>query len=410
MEKMTLGKELSILFKLISTNSISIVALILLVLLAIVFITTNKKTAKFTKYIYLSIYTIITVFIIIVYNKYILDFIDYLMNNLFVAIYFPNLAIYFGAIIISNIIALISIFNLRITKLIRNINIIMFSIINFLLILLVGVITDHKLDIYSLTSIYDNRNAHALIELTSILFILWMIFLIIYRCIRIYQINKYGEKETVKVIEKQVEKIIEKPVVEEKIVKERILPENIVEVSIPNFAKQGSLEIALDEKDLEYRTNIEVEKRINTKIREAHAFDKMLTKDDYIVLLNLLKQNKNKPLEKLGEDKVEDDFDDFEDDYEEDTEEEAIEETTIEETKTEPVVVTERLGEEKVEDEEEITEEIIEETEEESKEETEVEIQEEEPEYYDEPKLFKILDDDQSSYIRLQELYESVNL
>jgi len=402
MEKMTLGKELSILFKLISTNSISIVALILLVLLAIVFITTNKKTAKFTKYIYLSIYTIITVFIIIVYNKYILDFIDYLMNNLFVAIYFPNLAIYFGAIIISNIIALISIFNLRITKLIRNINIIMFSIINFLLILLVGVITDHKLDIYSLTSIYDNRNAHALIELTSILFILWMIFLIIYRCIRIYQINKYGEKETVKVIEKQVEKIIEKPVVEEKIVKERILPENIVEVSIPNFAKQGSLEIALDEKDLEYRTNIEVEKRINTKIREAHAFDKMLTKDDYIVLLNLLKQNKNKPLEKLGEDKVEDDFDDFEDDYEEDTEEEAIEETTIEETKTEPVVVTERLGEEKVEDEEEITEEIIEET--------EVEIQEEEPEYYDEPKLFKILDDDQSSYIRLQELYESVNL
>ena len=402
MEKMTLGKELSILFKLISTNSISIVALILLVLLAIVFITTNKKTAKFTKYIYLSIYTIITVFIIIVYNKYILDFIDYLMNNLFVAIYFPNLAIYFGAIIISNIIALISIFNLRITKLIRNINIIMFSIINFLLILLVGVITDHKLDIYSLTSIYDNRNAHALIELTSILFILWMIFLIIYRCIRIYQINKYGEKETVKVIEKQVEKIIEKPVVEEKIVKERILPENIVEVSIPNFAKQGSLEIALDEKDLEYRTNIEVEKRINTKIREAHAFDKMLTKDDYIVLLNLLKQNKNKPLEKLGEDKVEDDFDDFEDDYEEDTEEEVIEETTIEETKTEPVVVTERLGEEKVEDEEEITEEIIEET--------EVEIQEEEPEYYDEPKLFKILDDDQSSYIRLQELYESVNL
>lgn len=377
MEKMTLGKELGILFNLIFSNSISIVALILLITLAIIFISTNKKTAKITKKIYFAIYAIILVFVLITYNKYILDFLDYMMNNLFVAIYFPNLAIYFAAIIISNIIVLISIFNFKVSKIIKNINIVMFTIINFLLVLLIGVIVDKKLDIYSIESIYNNRDAHALIELTSIIFILWMVFLMIYKCIRIYQTNKYGEKETVK----ETIKVIEKPVVEKKIVKERILPDNIVEVKIPSFARQGNLEIKLDENELEYRTNIEVEKRVNTKIREAHVFDNMLTKNDYIVLLNLLKQNKERPLERLGEDKVED-------------EEETVEETTIETT--------------------EVTKETTVETTEEVKEEATTEVVEEEnskeEEYFDEPRVIKVIDDDQSSYLRLQELYESVNL
>ena len=415
MEKMTLGKELSIFFKICASNSISIVALIILVALAIIFITTNKKNNKVTKKIYITIYAFITAFVVVAYHKHIGHFLDYMMNNLFIAIYFPNLAIYFAAIIISNIVVLISIFNKKITKLIRNINIIMYTIINFLLVLLIGVITDKRLDIYSVTSIYDNANAHALIELTSLIFVLWMIFLMIYKLIRMYQTR--DEDETVTVIEREVEKKVP--------VKERILPENIVEVSIPNFAKKGSLEIELDEKEIEQRTNIEVEKRINTKIREAHFFDKMLTKDDYIVLLNLLKNSKkNKEvlinttdeivnskveldskeeiidtkkednhLERLSEeieiDELDED-DDFLDDFFEQKEtatEETVEETTEEETTIEETITTE---------EEETIKEMI----------------DEEDDYYIEPRVIKIIDeeDDQSSYFRLQELYESVNL
>ena len=244
----------------------------------------------------------------------------------------------------------------------------MYTLINLLLILLIGVITDKKLDIYSQTSIYENYTAHALIELTSLIFILWMIFLIIYKLIRIYQVNRDGEKLPVKVIEK--------PIIEEKIVKERILPDNIVEVAIPNFAKKDSLEINLDEDEIEYRTNIEVEKRINTKIREAHAFDKMLTKEDYIVLLGLLKQNKEK-------------------------QEESNEELISEEEEKEIInSIEEDIQEETVEDEI-VEEEVIEEKQEEIV---------EEDEYSEEPKVIKVIDDDQSSYIRLQELYQSVNL
>ena len=373
MEKMTLGKELSIFFNTLFSNNLSIILLLVLIALAIIFILTNKKNAKVTKRIYIGIYAFIIIFVIVAYNKYILDFIDYMMNNLFIAIYFPNLAIYFAAIIVSNIVVLISIFNFKVTKLIKNINIIMYTIINLLLILLIGVITDKKLDIYSQASIYDNATAHALIELTSIIFVLWMIFLIIYKLIRIYQTNKDGEKLPVKVIEK--------PVIEEKIVKERILPDNIVEVTIPNFAKKDSLEINLDEDEIEYRTNIEVEKRVNTKIREAHAFDKMLTKEDYIVLLNLLKQNKNN-LEESNEDIIT-----------EEEQEEIIEEinSSIEENIEEEVV--EETTEEEIVEEETVEEEVI-----------------EEDEYSEEPKVIKVIDDDQSSYIRLQELYQSVNL
>lgn len=362
MEKMTLGKELNIFFDTLTSNSLSLVILLILVALAIIFIFTNKKNAKITKKIYIGIYAFIIVFVIVAYNKYIVDFIDYMMNNLFIAIYFPNLAIYFAAIVISNIVVLISIFNFKVTKLIKNINIIMYTLINLLLILLIGVITDKKLDIYSQTSIYENSTAHALIELTSLIFILWMIFLIIYRLIRIYQINRDGEKLPVKVIEK--------PIIEEKIVKERILPDNIVEVAIPNFAKKDSLEINLDEDEIEYRTNIEVEKRINTKIREAHAFDKMLTKEDYIVLLGLLKQNRDKQEDESNEELIS-----------EEEEKEII--NSIEEN------VQEEIIEEEIEEQEEIIE---------------------EDDYSEEPKVIKVIEDDQSSYIRLQELYQSVNL
>ena len=226
MEKLTFGKEMNLFFKIISENKFSIVILLFLLFLAFIFITTNKKNIKTTKKIYIGIYSFITLFLLVFNFKYLGKFFDYMMNNFFIAIYFPNFAIYFAAIIISNIIVLISIFNQKITKLIKNINIIVYTFITYLLILLIGVISKADLDVYSQASIYKNNSAHALISLTSTIFMLWIIFLVLYTIIKKF-ITKDKAKE---------ELPSQEVIVKEKIVKERILPDNIKEVPIPAFA------------------------------------------------------------------------------------------------------------------------------------------------------------------------------
>ena len=210
-----------------------------------------------------------------------------MMNNLFIAIYFPNLAIYFAAIIISNIILLTSIFSDKITKLIRNINIIIYAIINYILILLINVISVNNLDIYSRKSIYRNTNAYGLIELTSIIFMFWIIFLIIYKVIRNYQTKNKKEVIARKVIYK------EKP--------KRKLPSNIIPTNIPKLVLQEK-NIQLDENKIQELTDKEVQRRVNIIINESHQLDNFLTKRDYINILKILKKEiLNKKVEKKVE-------------------------------------------------------------------------------------------------------------
>ena len=271
MEKLTLGKELSLFFKIISENKFSIVILLFLIFLTFIFITTNKKNIKTTKKIYIGIYSFITLFLLIFNGKHLGKFFDYMMNNFFIAIYFPNFAIYFAAIIISNIIVLISIFNQKITKLIKNINIIVYTFITYLLILLIGIISKSDLDVYSQASIYKNTSAHALISLTSTVFMLWIIFLVLYTIIK-----KFITKDKVK----------EEVIVKEKIVKERILPDNIKEVPIPAFA---TVVTPITEEEINKKAEIEIQKRVNTRLRETHQLDNMLSKKDYMIILKMLK-------------------------------------------------------------------------------------------------------------------------
>ena len=184
MSKLSLLDKLKVLSDVTSSSGLFAVAILFFVILTIILITTNTKTKKISKISCIIIYGIITLITLLFYNKQLFDFFDYMMNNFFIAIYFPNLAIYFAAIITSNIILWTSIFNRKITKWIRTINTIVFSIIHYLLILIINVITKNKLDIFSQTSVYQNQDAQALIELSSTIFIIWILFLIIYKIIQ----------------------------------------------------------------------------------------------------------------------------------------------------------------------------------------------------------------------------------
>ena len=131
-------------------------------------------------------YLMLMISIFLIFNSSLSKIFDYMMNNFFIIIYFPNIAIYLAAIIATNIILFVSIFSNKTSKVIKNINIIVYTIINYLLVLLLFTVNKSGLDLFSQSSIYQNQNATALIELTSILFIIWVIFLVLYKVILSY--------------------------------------------------------------------------------------------------------------------------------------------------------------------------------------------------------------------------------
>ncbi len=235
MSKLSLLDKLKVLGSITSSSGLFVVAIVILIALAWLLIATSTRTKKVSKFICIAIYGSIILVSLIFYSKELSGMFDYMMNNFFIAIYFPNLAIYFAAIIATNIILWISIFNRNITKWIRTINTIIFCIIHYLLILVINVIITNKLNILDMASIYKNESALALIELSSTIFIFWILFLIIYKIIRIYQQKELPAEPLVKKEEIIPKNQTSEPVIKKEIVYKRKLPDSIVKTEVPSI-------------------------------------------------------------------------------------------------------------------------------------------------------------------------------
>lgn len=252
MMKTSIIDKLNIIFELTKSSNIFIAVIAFLLFIVVVAITNNKKNESTTKKIYLCIYAFIILAILITYYSSFGKMFDYLMNNLFIAIYFPNLAIYLVALIVVNIIFLVSVFKQDISKIIKNLNAIVFAIMNYLLALILNIIHTNKLDVFTQTSVYENKEAQALIELSSTIFLIWIFFLVIYKMIMMYQrkINPIDAYRVEKVIVEKRKRILPSNIREiraTEVVKlgtrERILPENIKEIRSPKYVKSLPTEV-----------------------------------------------------------------------------------------------------------------------------------------------------------------------
>jgi hypothetical protein len=219
MSKLTLWKKLAIFWQVSKSSYLFLIVLAVLLILGFIFLTTNKRNIKKRKLAYIISSAIILTLMVVFYHGSLASIFDYMMNNLFIAVYFPNLAIYFAAIIIMNVILWVSLFSFKTTSIIKKVNVCIYVVMNYLLALLLSVINTNKLDIFNQTSIYGNNNARALIELSSFVFVIWIIFLIIYKLILIYLRKDYKPK---------VKKVIVKKTV-------RKLPENFIPTTTPEY-------------------------------------------------------------------------------------------------------------------------------------------------------------------------------
>ena len=273
MSKLSFIDKLRILLNISKSSSLYIFILALLIFVGIIFITTNKKNAKRNKMIYASISVFILVTLVVAYHASLSNMLKYMMDNFFIVVYFPNLAIYLAALIATNIILWISLFNYKTTKSIKTLNVSVYIIMNYLLALLLNIVNKNNLDIFTQKSVYGNKNATALIELSSIIFIVWIIFLVIYKIILIYIRKDYQPKVKKILIKKKVKK----------------LPENFAPLETPTFiyGRDPKMPVKVVEKEVIVTEHVE-------KDENLQDLDSMLTLDDYKTVLKMLKSQKDK--------------------------------------------------------------------------------------------------------------------
>lgn len=202
MIQFSFSEKMKTLFELVSSSPFFIFLIVFFILLGIVLFDTIKYEKRRIKKTYALMYLAIFLAIIIKYNTSLLQLLDYLVNNIFVILYYPNLAAYILMIIISNILVIRAVFKRDMSKPLKTINIMFYCLKMFMMILILDNITKNEIDVYSQLSIYTNNQLTMLVEVSSALFFIWLLVLFI-----IWMVNKLtkiltNDKKSIKVVEK----------------------------------------------------------------------------------------------------------------------------------------------------------------------------------------------------------------
>ena len=186
MNEISMQDKINVVVKLTQSNLFFLSILFVLILASTILIISSKKHIKASKRTFFIIYLIAIISLLVKYFTSLSTMFDYFMDNLFVVFYFPNIAVYIGAIVVTNIIMIKSTLSKKTKKIIKFINSLIFSIMNYLLVLILNVVSDRGLDVFEQSSLYGNKNVHSLIELSSNIFLVWIAFLVIYKVINSY--------------------------------------------------------------------------------------------------------------------------------------------------------------------------------------------------------------------------------
>lgn len=237
MVQFTLLEKLKMLVDIILSSSFFLTTVILGSLFAIIMILSIRKNKKINKKIFILAWIFVIGFIFIRYFNTLFTMLDNLIENIFVSIYFPNLATYVALLLITNFIFVYTIVKKNTPKFVIALNAISFIGINTLFLFIADTVVKENIDIYSKLTVYSNSNLLILLELSTGLFVLWLfILLIIWVINKIITINKDSKIE---------EKIVyEKPSVEVKntnqIIENNYVKNEYEDIEIIDFEKNNN--------------------------------------------------------------------------------------------------------------------------------------------------------------------------
>ena len=216
MIQFSLAQKLKMLVDIILSSSFFLATIIFGTIFVVMLIMNIRKKEKINKKLFILAWLFVIILVFIRYYNTLFTMLDNLVENIFVSIYFPNLATYVAILLITNFIFVASIIKKNISKFIIALNSISFIGINVLFFFIADIVVKENIDIYSKLTIYSNSNLLVLLELSTGLFTLWLIILFVYWVIiKLISINKEPvtksipqQKENITVENKQQEPII----------------------------------------------------------------------------------------------------------------------------------------------------------------------------------------------------------
>lgn len=187
----------------INNKYVFYIALIALISILILELTNKFKNKKVLKIICMLVYVIILGILLYFFHEQIFTLIDYLMNNVFLFLFFPNLAVYTLIIIVINVLLIKSI--IKDNKHLKRMNIIFFILFNIMFFLIIQNIIENNINIYEQLSIYTNKELLILISLSMKLFLLWLVMLCIIKITNHLSLSFAYKKSPVKVtVQKEI--------------------------------------------------------------------------------------------------------------------------------------------------------------------------------------------------------------
>ena len=170
MADLSIVEKIKLLFNTAISTPFFILYAVVGILLVIFMIIDIKKKKKFSKYIYIISGIFLITFFFIKYFNIILKVIDSFVEIVIKALYFPNLGIYIVMLIIANIIFVYNMISKKTYKSSKIIAGIITILIDFIFILIIGIISSEKIDITSEVKLYSDATMLTLLQISMALF------------------------------------------------------------------------------------------------------------------------------------------------------------------------------------------------------------------------------------------------
>ena len=197
MDRLTLVETFTKLFEYLGKNPLFILIFAIFILVYFYLILSPVYTKKH-KIIYTIFFLVAIVSLIIIYGATFWKFLDYLIDNIFVALFFPSLPIYMVMIVTTIIIFIATMFKENISSGLKKLNTFAFLLIMFFLILSLNIVMTKNVNVYSQLAIYSNEYLLVMIQMTMNTFAIWILVLGIIKIIHIATKKTNFEDEPVK--------------------------------------------------------------------------------------------------------------------------------------------------------------------------------------------------------------------
>lgn len=176
MANFTFFEKIKILWDtILSTPFFSLSAVVGLVL-AILMIVDIKRRKKIRKQYYIAAWFFIFLFITFKYIKIIPILLDNLVNQIFMALYFPSIGIYMFLLLVVNA-GFIFCLSKNIHKSYKILTGIISIILDLFFVLIINIILDNNIDVTKDVTLYTNSNLLVLLELSTAIFVSWLLLI-----------------------------------------------------------------------------------------------------------------------------------------------------------------------------------------------------------------------------------------